>query len=211
MTWAGIGFLLALGVFSVAMPTTVWDAQTFHLPRVMHWLQARDVEAYATNIPRQIEYPPGVEMMIAQGMLLAGNDRAANLPQWFGLLTCAILAGFLARKLYVEGAGRSGTREAAAGDVVATMPGAAAQSMSSLCDLVATMWTMAAVALGWLWFADTRNRFYGAGCAAAVALAIGAKVTTALYAAPCFCCWGRPCCGGGRFARFLKWRRWVGI
>ncbi len=174
------------------MPTTAWDSHTFHMPRVMHWLQQRSVDSYPTNIPRQIEYAPGVEMILAQLILLAGNDSAANLPQWFALATAAMLAAFLARELLATSPLRFGTvaptaidlGSASAALLVVTAPGAGLQAMSSLCDLVAVAWVMAAIALGWLFIKSGDNYFYGAGCGAAFALAFGAKVVVVLYAAP---------------------------
>lgn len=95
---ASVAFILMLGVFAIETPTTVWDCQTYHLPRIMHWFQQCNLNPYPTNIPRQINYPPGGEIIAAQLMLLSGDDLPANLPQWWALGTAALIAMFLTRE-----------------------------------------------------------------------------------------------------------------
>jgi len=190
LTVGALLFLLILGLFAFATPTTVWDSQTFHMPRVMHWMQQRSVAAYATNIPRQIEYAPGAEMAIMQLMLLGGSDRVADLPQWWSLVTCAVLAAFIAKAL-AAGAlpGRVDARRASvcaalALFLTATFPEADDQAVSSLCDLSATAWVMSAIVFAWVSFREPGNVVNYIISGAAAALAISSKPTTPLYGAP---------------------------
>lgn len=91
--------ILFLGAVALQSPTTQWDTLTYHMPRVMHWIQQQSLNHYPTNIRRQLDYAPGGEIQIATLLLLSGDDWAVNLPQWGALLTCGLLASFLAERL----------------------------------------------------------------------------------------------------------------
>ena len=53
--------MLALSAISI---TSNWDSMTYHMPRVMHWIQNKSVDFYATSEVRQITSPPLAEYMI---------------------------------------------------------------------------------------------------------------------------------------------------
>ncbi len=188
---SGVGCFLG-GVVVGAAPSTRGGCHALQQPPIMHWLQQRNTGNYPTNIPRQVEYPPGAEMIVAQLMLLTGNDLPANLPQWWALLTTALLAGFLAQELPAMTPLRNGVvRPASAGLCAAfavvltvTTPGAATEAVSSLNNVLAGMWTMAALVCGLLVLRHRENYFYQAACGAALALGICTKQTTFLYLAP---------------------------
>ena len=151
-------FLLVVGVFALETPTTAWDCQTYHMPRVMHWLQQRNLHRYATNIPRQADYPPGGEMAVTQLMLLTGNDQPANLPQWWALVTVVVIAGCATKELLVLTPSRKSGLQPASVELcaalamilVATTPGAAVESISCLGNLLTGLWAMCAILLGLL-------------------------------------------------------------
>ncbi|MGH7857157.1 MAG: glycosyltransferase family 39 protein, partial [Candidatus Binatia bacterium] len=71
-----------------------WDALTYHLPRVMHWLQDASIAHYPTAIPRQLKMPPLAEILLSQTVLLSGGDRLVNLVQWstYGVAALGIYA-----------------------------------------------------------------------------------------------------------------------
>jgi hypothetical protein len=46
---AGTGLIIiTLGVLAITIPTTNWDSMTYHMARVMHWLQQQSVVQYPT-------------------------------------------------------------------------------------------------------------------------------------------------------------------
>lgn len=62
-------------LLSAVSITSNWDSMTYHMPRVMHWIQNRSVDFYATSEVRQITSPPLAEYMIMHVMLLSGSDK----------------------------------------------------------------------------------------------------------------------------------------
>ena len=74
-----------------------WDSMTYHLARVAHWVQHRSVGLYATNVDRQVTYPPGAEYLLVVLQAVAGTDRLASLVQLAAWLVVALAAAPLAR------------------------------------------------------------------------------------------------------------------
>ncbi|HPH97340.1 MAG TPA: glycosyltransferase family 39 protein [Anaerolineaceae bacterium] len=138
------GLALWLGaVLTAALlaPPNTNDSLTYHLPRVMHWLQNGSLEHYFTGNDRQLWNPPGAELLILHLVGLSGGDALANLPQWFSLLGIVLGASLLAQEL---GAGRRGQWAAAL--FAATLPMLILQASSTQNDAVTAFW---ALALAW--------------------------------------------------------------
>jgi len=73
----GLSLLVAL----IAPPNN-WDSMTYHMARVMYWMQHQSVAHYPTHNPRQLDSPPWSSFAIMHLQLLSGGDRFANLVQW---------------------------------------------------------------------------------------------------------------------------------
>lgn len=76
-----------------------WDAMTYHLPRVMHWLQNQTVAHYPSNNLRQISLSPGAGYLVAHLQILAGSDRFANCIQWLAFLGSTLTVSLIAESL----------------------------------------------------------------------------------------------------------------
>ncbi len=127
-----LGVILGITAFNALIaPPNNWDSMTYHLPRVMHWIQNRSVAYYATNDLRQLSYPPLAEYAILHLQLLCGSDRFANMVQWFSFLLCLIIASLIAKRL---GAGSRGQWLAAL--LGATLPMNILQATSTQNNLV---------------------------------------------------------------------------
>jgi hypothetical protein len=70
-----------------------WDSQTYHLPRIEHWIQDRSLEFYPTSIPRQNDYGPLAEILLLQTRVLGGLDLLYPFIQWLSML-CSLAAVF---------------------------------------------------------------------------------------------------------------------
>src|SRR5689334_7908353 len=83
-----------LAVALVAPPNS-WDAMTYHMVRVVHWLANGSVQPYPAGDTRQLFPPPLNSYAMLQLQALAGTDRFANLVEWsayVGMAAAAALA-----------------------------------------------------------------------------------------------------------------------
>lgn len=170
--------LAVTGITANAAPPNNWDAMTYHLARVEHWIQNRSVGFYPTNDPRQLFDPPWAEYALLQFQLLTGSDHLANFVQWFSGLGICVSAPLIAQRL---GANRAG--QGLAMILAATTPMALLQSSSPQNDLVTSFWIACLVyfTLSFMRHPDLMN-----ACAigASLGLATLTKGTAYVFAAP---------------------------
>lgn len=89
-------------ILSAVSITSNWDSMTYHMPRVMHWIQNKSVDFYATSEVRQITSPPLAEYMIMHVMLLSGSDKFVCMVQGISYVLSAGLIYFISVKMNVE-------------------------------------------------------------------------------------------------------------
>jgi hypothetical protein len=75
-------FILPLLLLAIFIPPNNWDSMAYHLPRVEHWIQNKNIYPYPTNIVRQVLTSPLSEYMIANFQILANTDAFSNLVQF---------------------------------------------------------------------------------------------------------------------------------
>jgi hypothetical protein len=145
--WAGLGWverLLGAGllvlilselILALASPPNNFDSQTYHLPKIEHWVAQHDVQFFPTEITRQVTLSPGAEYLLLHLRLLTGGDALYNLLQFSAGVGCVLVASRIAGQL-------GGTRRAQllAGFVVGTAPMVALESTSTQTDLVVAAW-----------------------------------------------------------------------
>jgi len=186
----------ALGLIAAVTPTTNWDSLTYHLPRVMHWIQQGSVDHYASNNTCQIEYGPWSAFAVATLHLLCGNDRLDNLVQWFAMLSCLIVCSLIAEELFrnTRASGREndpGTQPAKlrrlstfAALLVATLPIGIVESITTQVDYVVTFWLATLAGLLLRLRREPTNFLLLLGAGLALGLGVFTKVTMFVYAAP---------------------------
>jgi 4-amino-4-deoxy-L-arabinose transferase-like glycosyltransferase len=185
--WRADGLLIGSGLLLAAILATAlvsapnsWDAMTYHLPRVFHWLDHRSVAHYPTHILRQLFMPPGAEYAIAHLVSLGGGDRLANLPQWLALLGSAVGVSRIAWQL-----GGGAPAQVLAAVFAVTLPMSVVQGSSSQNDLVTAFWLIAFVSfLLPLLRREAPGRADWLFGGASLGLAVLTKGTGPLYAAP---------------------------
>jgi 4-amino-4-deoxy-L-arabinose transferase-like glycosyltransferase len=176
---SGVGVVcLATLVTAIIAPPNNWDSMTYHMSRVMHWLQNRSVDHYPTHILRQIEMNPWAEFAIAHFQALSGGDRYANLVQWFSMMGSLIGASLIVGQL-------GGDRRAQlfAAVVAATIPMGILQSSSTQNDYVVSFWLICLTWAG-LQFMKGKKLQWAVVVGASLGLAILTKGTAYLYAFP---------------------------
>lgn len=189
--WRAAGAGLAViavvtGAIAATSPPNTWDAMTYHLPRVMTWIQQGSVAHFPTATERQVHHAPWAEYALLQFQVLTGTDRLANLVQWFATVVGVTGVSRLAAAL-----GGGPPAQVFAAVFAGTLPMGILQSTSTQTDAVTACWLVCAVHFG---FAAAEGRGGPAALrspwlvGAAFGLAALTKATGALYAGP-FAAW----------------------
>lgn len=122
-------------LIAVIAPPNNYDAMTYHLGRVVHWLQNHSVDHYPTHVARQLYSSPWAEFAILHLQLLTGSDTMTNLVQWFAMLGSIVGVTLIAEEL--QGNGRA---QLLAAVTCATIPMGILQSSSPQNDYVLAFW-----------------------------------------------------------------------
>lgn len=135
-----IAIVFLVGLVAVIAPPNNWDSMTYHMVRVMHWIQQRNLSHYPTYYSAQLVHPPLAEIIIMHLQILSGGDRFANLVQWLAMLSNIIGVSLIAKQL---GAKQQGQLLAAV--FSATLPMAILQGSSTQNDCVVAFWLVCLV------------------------------------------------------------------
>ena len=179
--WVVCASLLVLtGIAAVFAPPNTPDVLSYHLPRQLQWLQQGRVAHFISSDDRALMMPPFAEMVQAHALLLAGNDRWANSPQWLTYALGMIVVSLLAREL---GAKRRGQGLAAV--IFGTLPMAYHEASSAKNDLMVAVWLgiFAWVVLRLLQEKGTAVKFWLAA-GSALGLALATKSTAFVFGFP---------------------------
>ena len=169
---------ILLGIALIA-PSNNIDSGLYHMARVMHWAQNASLRPFPTIMEHQLLKPIWAETAILHLRTLWGNDRPANLVQWFSMVGSLIVVSGIVSLL---GGGR-GARVLGAAYAV-SLPMGILQSTSTQNDYVAAFW---AVCLAYLVVLSVRRNLAVwelAALAASVGLAVLTKGTGFVYAPP---------------------------
>jgi 4-amino-4-deoxy-L-arabinose transferase-like glycosyltransferase len=165
-----------LAVALIAPPNNL-DSMSYHMSRVMHWIQNASVDHYATLDVRQLSLPAGAEYQVAQFHILSGNDRFVNLVQWLSYFGCIVGVSLVSR---VITEGRRG--QIASALFCGTIPMAVMQSTTTQNDLTVAFWIVCG-----LYFMFRNERLSSYDClwvAIAAGLAIATKPTAYFFLFP---------------------------
>jgi hypothetical protein len=130
-----------LGVAAWVCPPNNFDSMTYHMPRVMHWMQDRNVAFYPTGSLRQVELAPGAEYLILHVQMLGRTDHWADMVQWFAYVGSVIGVSVVARSI-----GGRPRAQVLAAVFAATLPMACLQSGTTQNDLVSAFWFVCSIA-----------------------------------------------------------------
>jgi 4-amino-4-deoxy-L-arabinose transferase-like glycosyltransferase len=186
----GIATVLATtALIAVVAAPNNWDSMTYHLARVVHWLQNATVAHYPTSNLRQLQHPPFAEFVVMHTFLLSGGDGLANLVQWFATAGSALGVALIALSL---GAQRTGATVAAV--ICVTIPMGILQSTSTQTDAMASFWLVCTVYFGLrcLDHCTDSHLQFGDVLAAGASLGFGVltKDTIYIFALPFLVVWG---------------------
>ena len=190
---AGAALAVVLGLLALEAPTFVWDCKSYHVPRLLNWIQDQNLRPFPATDIRRVAYNPGAEIAATTLELLDGSDRPINLVSWFCVISAALLAAFLT-ELFMEWSGGRRGKPWQKGDVelagalcfvlVLTIPEGLTQAISTENDFVAAFWNLSLALMILLVARRPENPYYMAGAGLALGLGICTKATTFISAAP---------------------------
>jgi hypothetical protein len=131
-------FITTLFLVARIAPPNTNDSLSYHMSRVMHWIQNQDLSHYPTTIDRQLWMPPLAEMAVMQLYLFKGDDGLSNLVQWFSMGASLVVASLVARRL-----GADNTGQLFAALFCATLPMGILQATSTQTDYATAIWLVA--------------------------------------------------------------------
>jgi hypothetical protein len=120
-------------VIAIAMPPINHDGLSYHLSRIIQWIQNKNVNQFFTNDWRETAFPPNSEILMMWTMLLAKSDYFVQTIQWFSAYFAAISIISLAitAKLSIR-------QSIFTGYIFLTLPMVALQSSTVQNDLIVT-------------------------------------------------------------------------
>ena len=131
-------WFILIGTIAFLMVPNNWDSMTYHLARVVNWIQNGSVSYYPTNINRQLYLPILAEYTILHTYLLIGSDILANMIQFAAYTLSTVLIYMIAAKLNLHK-----SIKYLMALLFMTIPMAIAQSMTTQTDLVGCLWLLA--------------------------------------------------------------------
>lgn len=172
-------FLINLLVLGLNSSPNNWDSMTYHLGRIMHWIQNQNLEFYPTNIMRQLNFPPFAEILMMHVYLLTGNDRMMNVIQWFSFVSIVLTISLIYDEL--ESGKNKGRFITAV--LAATIPMAILQASGTQNDILTSYLVTIAV---WRFLKLAKRNSFGnlLVFALSVSLALYTKTTSYIYLAP---------------------------
>jgi hypothetical protein len=172
--------ILPLLLLAIFIAPNNWDSMAYHLPRVEHWIQNKNIYPYPTNIVRQVLTSPLSEYIIANFQVLAGTDSFSNLVQFAsfifilfsGTLIFSILKIGLKGQLFLLLA-------------LLSLPMMLFQATTTQTDLLASFFFLSFILFALL-IIQTNNNFKTSFIFLALSLALGilTKYHIAIFAAP---------------------------
>lgn len=163
------GLLLVELLIALLAEPNNFDSQTYHLPKVEHWVARGGLDFWPTAIHRQVTIPPGAEYLLLHLRLFTGGDALHHLVQWAAGVGVLLAATRITAQL---GGGRRAQLLTAF--VLATTPMVALQATSTQTDLVCAAWVACAATLA----LDGLRRRAGAGAMLALGAATGLTALT---------------------------------
>ena len=138
--WFVVGVMILRTVLAVSVVSYNYDAMSYHLARVMYWVQHCNVAYFDTSVVRQLISPVFAEYINLHVILLTGGDIFVNMAQNFAAWGCLVLMYGTLRKL------DCGVRWAMFGCVmVVGMNVFAGEAISTQVDMVGTLYLMSLV------------------------------------------------------------------
>lgn len=177
----GLAPLLFLAIYNA--PNNL-DSMNYHLARITQWIQNQNVGHYATNHPQQLYHNVFAEYLLANVLLLTGNDYLVDCVQ-FSMMIAALIAGTLIARQF----GLNYKNQLIAMMLMFSLPISLLESTTTQNDLTAGFYFLAFLFFG-IKFIQNQEFIWWDALFMALALGLGGftKYPVFFFALP-FCFW----------------------
>jgi hypothetical protein len=127
--------VLLLLLIAWVSPPNNFDSYMYHMARVVHWAQAGSLDHYPAGYEHQLTKPTWAETAILHLRVLWGDDKPANLVQWFSMVGSLIGVSAIGGLL-----GGSRKAQLLASTVALSIPMGILQATSTQNDYVVALW-----------------------------------------------------------------------
>ena len=122
-------------IIAIIYPPNTPDAMSYHMTRVMNWIQNANINFYPTNDFRELIMGPLSSFLNLHLYLLVNGDYLTNLVQWYSMIISCLTISLISREL-----GCNLRYQIFSILFCVTVPMGILESTSSQTDYVATMW-----------------------------------------------------------------------
>jgi len=168
-----------LGFVALAYAPNTYETMTYHLPRVMHWLQNGSLANFATPNVRDVYFPPFTEFIFLHQFALTGGDRYVNMVQWSAFLLCIMGVSAVAGEL-----GAQRNTQITAAVLGAGIPLAVLQATAARNDLVLSVWLLSLIWFGLRWSREPASWLWAVGTGLSLGMSVLTKASSFVYALP---------------------------
>lgn len=170
--------IIAVGITAFIYPPNTGDSVTYHMSRVIHWIQNQNLRFFPTSFLNENDRNPWTEFAILQFQILGKGDLFANSINWVFMIGSIIGVTLIAKKLNVSTRGQIYTAL-----FCATIPMVVLQGSSTQTNLPQSFWLICFIYFA-MQLIDRFNFFHVIGAGAALGLSILTRVTSYLFAFP---------------------------
>lgn len=179
LVYITVAVSLFIGLSGALYEPNSSDSLQYHLPRISHWIQNRNVDFFPTTTIRELVMPPGSEFAMLHLILLSGSDRLGFLAQWGGMLGALVAVSLLAKQL-----GAKFDEQVFAVVIAITIPVGILEASGTLNDYLVSFWILCFAFFALEIISGSVRFFNQFGLGASLGLAILTKSTAYIYALP---------------------------
>lgn len=173
---------LVIGITAWIYPPNNYDSMTYHMPRVIHWIQNQSIGYFPTPIDRQNVMGPGAEYLLLFFQLITDSDEIANFVQFLSFILLFFSTYYIVRTIRLPLKWRSSVIM-----ITMTAPIAIMEASNTKNDLVAAVVTSAILMSGARFYSGNLlklNRFDSAIMGICLGVGLLVKPTAILTAFP---------------------------
>lgn len=86
-------------ITSIIYPPNTINSMQYHLTKVLHWIQNKNLDFYPTNDLRELILAPLAEFTILHLYLIFGGDYFSNLVQWYSMIVTCLVVSLISKEL----------------------------------------------------------------------------------------------------------------